>query len=152
MEIIIIILGFILDRITKYCSLSYLKEKDSIIIIKNYFDFQYLENRGAAWGIFQNKLLLLSVITILVLTAMILYIIFKKPKSKLLRISLSLIISGALGNLYDRIYYKKVVDFIHVHYNNVYDFPTFNVADILVVIGTFLLALYIIRDEKHGKQ
>lgn len=152
MEVFIILVGFILDRITKYYALSNLKDKDAIILIKNYFDFQYLENRGAAWGIFQNRLLLLSIVTISVLTVLILFLIVKKPKSKLLRISLSFIICGALGNLYDRIYYKKVVDFIHVHYNAVYEFPTFNVADIMVVIGTLLLALYIIRDGNHGEQ
>ena len=151
MEIIIIIIGFILDRITKYWALSKLRDSNGIIIIKDFFSFDYLENRGAAWGIFQNKMLFLSIITILVLTAVILFLIIKKPKSILLRISLSFIISGALGNLYDRLYYKKVVDFIHVYYKQVYNYPTFNVADIFVVIGTVLLAIYILKDGKNAK-
>ena len=74
-----------------------------------------------------------------------------RKKSKLLSVSLSLIISGALGNFYDRVVYKYVVDFICVHYKNTYYFPTFNVADVFVVCGTILLAIYILRMESDGE-
>jgi signal peptidase II len=60
---------------------------------------------------------------------------------------LALIISGAVGNLIDRFVYRYVVDFIMLHYKDVYYFPTFNVADMLVVVGTFLLAICILKDE-----
>ena len=74
--------------------------------------------------------------------AMIVYLIKYKPSSKLLKLSLALVISGAIGNLIDRLYYKYVVDFISFHYKDVYYFPNFNVADILVVVGTFYCHLY----------
>lgn len=148
MEFIIIILGIVLDRLTKIWALKKLTEVTEINIINNFFGFQYLENRGAAWGIFQNKLFFLCAITLILVFGMLFYFIKYKPKSKILRISLSLIIAGALGNLFDRISYKYVVDFILVHYKNVYYFPTFNVADICVVIGTFLMAIYTIKEGK----
>lgn len=151
MELLIIFFGLIIDRITKVWALNKLSKIDEIVIIKNFFSFSYLENRGAAFGILQNKLIFLSAITITVVTFMIIYLFKYKPKSVFLRISFSLIISGAVGNLIDRIWYRYVVDFIYWHYKNSYSFPTFNVADIMVVTGTFLMALYILKEEKQGQ-
>ncbi|APH17292.1 signal peptidase II [Clostridium sporogenes] len=147
MEIIILILGIVLDRISKIWALNTLASGKDIVIIKNLFSLSYLENRGAAFGIFQNRLIFLSLITAIVILGVAYFIVKYKPTSKLLKISLSLIISGAIGNLIDRIYYKFVVDFIMLHYKDVYFFPTFNVADTLVVIGTILLAIYILKEE-----
>lgn len=147
MGIIILILGIVLDRISKIWALNTLAPGKDIVIIKNLFSLSYLENRGAAFGIFQNRLIFLSLITVIVILGVAYFIVKYKPTSKLLKISLSLIISGAIGNLIDRIYYKFVVDFIMLHYKDVYFFPTFNVADTLVVIGTILLAIYILKEE-----
>ncbi|MEA4826645.1 MAG: signal peptidase II, partial [Clostridium sp.] len=104
--------------------------------------------RGAAFGIFQGKVFLLTAVTLLVVIGMIYYLIKYKPDSKVLRLSFALIISGAIGNLYDRVFYKYVVDFILLHYRDIYYFPTFNVADMLVVVGTFLLAICVLREGK----
>ncbi|ENK1243464.1 signal peptidase II [Clostridium botulinum] len=147
MEIVILILGIALDRISKIWASNTLASGKDIVIIKNLFSFSYLENRGAAFGIFQNRLIFLSLITAIVILGVVYFIIKYKPTSKLLKISLALIISGAIGNLIDRIYYKFVVDFIMLHYKDVYYFPTFNVADMLVVLGTALLAIYILKEE-----
>lgn len=147
MEILIVFLGLLLDRVSKLWALGALKESSGIILIKNLFSLEYLENRGAAFGILQNKIILLAIVTLIVISVMIYYIIAYKPKGKLVRISFALIISGALGNLYDRLFYKYVVDFILLHYKDVYYFPTFNVADMLVVMGTFFLMIFIIKGD-----
>jgi signal peptidase II len=147
MEILIIILGLIADRITKIWALKSLYVNGDVVIIKNIFGFSYLENRGAAFGIFQNKVILLSIVTSIVVLVMIYYLIKYRPSSRFLRISLAMIITGAIGNLIDRFVYKYVVDFILVHYKTIYYFPTFNVADMFVVVGTCILALSIIKDE-----
>jgi signal peptidase II len=146
MYIFIIILGIVIDRVTKLLSIKHLKGKESITVIKDFFSFDYVENEGAAFGILQGKQYILSVIAGIMVIAMIVYLIKYKPSSKLLKLSLALVISGAIGNLIDRLYYKYVVDFISFHYKDVYYFPNFNVADILVVVGTFLLSFYIIKD------
>ncbi|MCB2288921.1 signal peptidase II [Clostridium sp. CS001] len=146
MEALIIFLGLLLDRLSKLWALSSLKDKNGIVLIKDLFKLEYLENRGAAFGIMQNKLILLSIVTFAIIAGMIYYIIKYKPKSRFLKISFALIISGALGNLYDRLFYKYVVDFILVHYKDVYYFPTFNIADSLVVVGTLILAISIVKD------
>jgi signal peptidase II len=147
MEILIIFLGLILDRVTKIWALKSLYVNGDVVIIKNIFAFSYLENRGAAFGIFQNKVMLLSIVTSLVVLAMIFYLVKYRPKATFLRLSMAMIITGAIGNLIDRFVYKFVVDFILVHYKTIYYFPTFNVADMFVVIGTCLLALSIMKDE-----
>jgi lipoprotein signal peptidase len=148
MEFLIILAGLIFDRVTKVWALNNLRSKEDIDVIKGIFTFQYVENRGAAFGFLQNKVIILTIVTLLVIGFMIFYIIKYKPKSLLFKISISMILSGALGNLIDRICYKFVVDFIFFHYKEVWTFPNFNIADSFVVVGTILLALYIIRDVK----
>lgn len=151
MEILIIVLGLILDRFTKVWALNSLSKVPEIVLVKDFFSFSYLENRGAAFGIFQNKILFLTLITFIVMLAIVYYLIRYKPNSKLLRISLALILSGAIGNLIDRVGYKYVVDFIMLHYKEAYYFPTFNVADMLVVTGTALLAIYLMKEDNNGR-
>ncbi|AGK97720.1 signal peptidase II [Clostridium pasteurianum] len=150
MELIIIILVNIIDRFSKIWALKTLKDNNDVVIIKNIFSLSYLENRGAAWGIFQGKTNFLLVITIFVIIGIIYFIFKYKPKNKLIRISLSFIIGGAIGNMYDRLVNKYVVDFIYFHYKDVYSFPTFNVADMSVVVGTILLALCLLKDDNNG--
>lgn len=147
MEVLIVFLGLLLDRLSKIWALNDLKESSGVILIKDFFAFEYLENRGAAFGILQNKVIFLAIVTLLVISGMIYYIIKYKPKSIFLRISFAMIISGALGNLYDRLFYKYVVDFILLHYKDVYYFPTFNIADMLVVVGTIILTICIVKGE-----
>ncbi|MDF2504023.1 MULTISPECIES: signal peptidase II [Clostridium] len=150
MEIIVIILVNIIDRLSKIWASTTLKDYDDIVVIKNIFSLSYLENRGAAWGIFQNKTIFLLIITIIVMIGIIYFLYRYKPKSRIMRIGLSLIVAGALGNMYDRITHKYVVDFIYFHYKDVYSFPTFNIADMSVVIGTILLAWCLIKDDNNG--
>ncbi|URZ00876.1 signal peptidase II [Clostridium felsineum] len=153
MEILIVVAGILIDRLSKVWTLTQLKKVQQIPIIKNFFDLTYVENRGAAWGTFSGKTTILSLVTFIVLIAIVVYIIKYRPKSKLVRISLSLIISGAVGNLYDRVVYKYVVDFISFHYKDVYYYPVFNVADICVVLGTIILAIFIIlKDDKKNEK
>lgn len=148
MEVLIVVLGIILDRITKLWALKELSSGHEIEIIENFFSFNYLENKGAAFGIFQGKTVLLVLVTIFVMVGVIYYFIKYKPTSRFLRVGMALIVSGALGNLYDRIFYKYVVDFILIHYKNIYYYPTFNIADILVVVGTIILAIFLLREGK----
>lgn len=140
-----------LDRITKMWALKDLAIGRDLIIIKNFFQFSYLENTGAAFGIFRDKTIFLAIITFTIVIGILFYLFKYKPQSLILRLSLAFIISGAIGNLIDRVYYKYVVDFILLHYKDMYYFPTFNVADIFVTMGTALLALYVIKEEKNGE-
>ncbi|RXM71484.1 signal peptidase II [Clostridium tetani] len=149
MEIIIIVLGIILDRVTKLWAIERLSIGEDIVVIKDFFSFSYLENRGAAFGIFKDKQLFLISITMVAILLMMFYLFINKTNPKILKISLSLIISGAIGNLIDRIKYRYVVDFIFFHYKDKYHFPIFNIADVLVSLGTILLIIFIIKEDGY---
>jgi len=144
---LIIFVGFILDRLSKLWVLDSLVGSP-IIVVKDFFYLRHLGNEGAAFGLLQGKTKLLAVMTSLV-TLVLIYVLIKY-KDKFLRVTLSLIIAGALGNLYDRIFRGNVVDFLEFHFGS-YTFPTFNVADSLVVVGTILLAIYILFIYKEDK-
>lgn len=145
MGLIVILILLAVDIITKQWALNVLAKSNDITVIKGFFDLAYLENRGAAFGILQNKVIFLALITTIVVLIMVFYIIKYKPESKLLKYSFYLIIPGAIGNLVDRVRLGFVVDFLQFHYKDVYYFPTFNMADTFVVIGTALMILYVAK-------
>lgn len=151
MWIIVIILGFVADRITKVWATNTLLDKENIEIINGYFRLSYLKNEGAAFGMFKGNFFFLYVVTSLFILAMLVYVILKKQKSILMQLSFGLLLAGAIGNMYDRIVQKYVVDFIQVHYLDKHYFPTFNIADICVSIGTVLLVIYLLKEENNGK-
>ncbi len=125
------------DRITKKCAAAYLMKGDKELI-PGVLSFHYLENRGAAWGIFQNAFWLFFIITLIVILFMVMFyarIPFDK-RYHLLRFSLILLSAGAIGNFIDRIIWHYVVDFIYVEWIH---FPVFNVADCFVCIAAILL-------------
>lgn len=137
--IFIIIFGLVLDRLTKiYATNNFIENPIEGPII----NFTYLENRGAAFGILQDKRIFFLLITV----AIVLYLFYHfyttyKTNPKILNIALAMIISGALGNFYDRSVNSYVVDFIEFSFVN---FPVFNIADIFVTLGCALMIIYII--------
>lgn len=144
MELLYIFLLIMADQLTKLIAKINLYPDVNIDLISGYLSLTYLENRGAAFGIFKNKKFFLVGLTSLVIAFMIYYLLKNKDISKYMKISLILIISGAIGNLIDRITKGYVVDFIHFYIKNIFDWPVFNVADIFVVCGTILLGAIIL--------
>jgi signal peptidase II len=140
MEFLYISLIIFLDQASKFLVKIKLRPIDNIDFINGYFSLTYVENRGAAFGIFRNKKILLVGITSIVIVAMIYYLVTNKRLNRWIKVSLILIIAGAIGNLIDRICLGYVVDFMHFYLKN-NDFPVFNIADVSVVVGTILLAL-----------
>lgn len=148
MEFILTIAIIFFDQLTKLIAQKNLQPIGNIDIIKGFFSLTYVENRGAAFGIFKNKKFLLVGITTAVVVAIIVFLIRNKNLNKLLRISFILIIAGAIGNLIDRVYLSYVVDYLHLYIGSVFDWPVFNIADMSVVTGTILLAVSIIFDKQ----
>lgn len=141
-----ILLSFILiiiDQIVKY----FMSNIEYINIINNFLKFDYIENDGAAFGILGGNTLVIILITLLVLVYLIIELI--KNNSKLQIFSSLLIISGAIGNLIDRIYFKYVRDFISFRIFNK-DMAIFNLADIYITLGV-IIYIYIILRESSGK-
>ena len=108
-------------------------------------------NDGAAWGILGGKTTLLIVISVLMIIALFVYNFFVKKKTIFYCISFGFIIGGALGNLYDRIVFGYVRDFIYLDFFP--SFPTFNFADSFLCIGAIMMAIFILfmADKKSEK-
>ena len=144
--ILSIVLILIIDQLSKYLTVLYIKPIDSYPLINQVFHLTYAENRGAAFSIFSGKQTLLIIVTALIITLLGCYLVkVRKSGQALLKVSLSLIIGGAMGNLVDRIRLNYVVDMLDFTLIN---YPIFNMADVFVVIGTILLSYYMLKDTK----
>lgn len=143
LSIIILMLG--LDQVSKWLVRDAMDLGQSIPIISSLMSLTYIENRGAAFGIMTGGRVLFIALTFLLLAFLLWYRHQNKDQSFLLEISTGLIIAGALGNLIDRIVKGSVTDFIDFHF-----FPIFNVADIAVTCGVFLMAVFIFKDENKS--
>ncbi len=140
---ILVIALILMDLFTKNLATNFLREKPSVSLIPGVLELQYLENRGAAFGIMQNGQFFFSLVAIVAIVA-ILYFRYLTPRTRYyrpLRVLLLFIIAGAMGNLIDRLTLNYVRDFI---YFSLIDFPIFNVADIYVSVATFLLVILLL--------
>ncbi|MBE3579110.1 signal peptidase II [Caldanaerobacter subterraneus] len=139
MAIAIVMFVVFLDQFTKYLAAKYLMPVGSYPVIKHFFHLTYVENRGAAFGMLQNKTLFFIVITVVVGIVLI-YSMIKLPENSLYNYTLAMILGGAIGNLIDRVRLGYVVDFIDFKF-----FPAvFNVADSFIVVGAIILGYLMI--------
>ena len=142
--IVLPVLLVILDQVTKVLARKNLSNpRRDVVLLDGVLRLQYLENRGAAWGIFQGRFTILSVITaiMLVLFVYVLLIIPDGKRYNPFRLVVLFIIAGAVGNLIDRVFFGYVTDFIYFELIN---FPIFNVADIYVTCSVFVLAFLVL--------
>lgn len=142
-DIILLVVLVIIDQLTKYLAVLKLRNKPALNIINGVLELNYLENRGAAFGMLQNQKIFF-VFVALVFLAVICFVLYKTPADKKynkLHILLTFISAGAIGNLIDRLRLDYVVDFI---YFSIINFPIFNVADIYVTCSTLILVILIL--------
>lgn len=152
-SIAIIALGIILDVVTKKFAVAYLKDGEDIDLIPGILRLTYLENRGAAWGMFADQrwiFMSISTVTIIVILGMI---FSGFCRSKVMEFSLAAILAGGVGNMIDRTSLGYVVDMIEFY---LFEFPVFNVADCFVTVGTAILLIAmvveIVREERIARR
>lgn len=150
LPVILISLLTALDQFTKYVVQSSFELHQSKPVIDGVFAFTYIQNRGMAWGMFQGKIPIFLIFTaiIVILSFRIMYNVVDNKRYKWAKYVLILLISGALGNLIDRVSLGYVVDFFNFE---LIDFPVFNVADIYVVvsmISAMILLLFVYSNEE----
>lgn len=145
---IIILSGIFLliDIIVKLLVANKLVLNESIKIIDNFFYITYVKNTGAAWSILSGRQTFLIIISLIIIFLLIAYLIRKKEYKKLEIIGYSMLISGSIGNLIDRIVYGYVIDYLNFYIFN-YNYPIFNIADVCIVIGIILLVIDSWRKE-----
>ena len=143
LNILITILLVVIDQVSKVLINNYLRLNESIKIINRFFYITNAHNEGAAWSILSGNTLLLVIITFISI-----YLIYKYTK-EYKGIFKYILYGGIIGNLIDRIFYGYVRDFIDFRIFN-YNYPVFNISDICIFIGIFILIIKIVKDEKDG--
>ncbi len=158
---IIAAICLILDQLTKIMIMSTFRLYESIVIIPNFFNFTYIRNYGAAFGFLNDpnidwQFWFFVLFTILAIV-MILILIKTSPYHKMLFISYAFILGGAIGNFIDRLLFRSVTDFLHFYIGS-YHWPAFNIADIVIVLGTIgaMVLLYkspeLAQESKEEKE
>lgn len=142
-DLLFLIILVALDQYTKYMAVISLKDKPAFSIIDGVLEFNYLENRGAAFGMLQNQKIFFVFVAVVFLSVIV-YVLFKTPdarKYNKLHMFLVMIAGGAIGNMIDRLRLDYVVDFIYFVLIN---FPIFNMADIYVTVATAILIIHVL--------
>lgn len=145
---LILIIALILDQGSKWLAQTRLSLVDTVPLIKGVFHLTYTRNTGAAFSILRNQQMLLIIITSAVMLMLTLWLIrlVPQPGNAGLKFSLMFILAGGIGNLIDRVRLNYVIDLFDFRWIN---YPIFNVADCLIVVGTILLGwLVLFRDLK----
>ena len=142
-DFMLFVILVIADQLTKHLAVVRLKNQAAYNLINGILEFNYLENRGAAFGVLQNQKYFF-VFVALIFIGVIVFVLIKVPTQKKyysLNILLVMIAAGAIGNMIDRVRYDYVVDFIYLV---CIQFPIYNVADIYVTTATVILVFQIL--------
>ncbi len=142
--IVIMVALVVIDQVTKLMALRLLEPVGSVNVIEGVFRFTYVENRGAAFGMFSEHRWVFMVISTVAIVALIIYLWKFRPDSRFACMAISMIAAGGIGNMIDRVYLGFVVDFL-----DFCAFPelwawVFNVADACVCVGGGMLVLWLI--------
>ncbi len=147
-SVLIILVCVGIDLLTKLLAINNLRDlADEIPVINKVFGLYYVENKGISFSMLSSKMALIIIITSIIMLILI-YVMIRTPKTKYFMpfsIVLSVIVGGAAGNMIDRMFRGFVIDFIMLDFIN---FPIFNVADIFVCVGLFILVILIIFKYK----
>jgi signal peptidase II len=142
------------DQLTKLYIDRTMKLYQSIPVIDGLFSITYLRNKGAAFSFLSDaswRLPFFILATVIAVIAIITAFCKLKEEQSFAAFSLSLILSGAIGNLIDRVRMGEVIDFLDVYWRS-HHWPAFNVADSAICVGVALLALDLFREERKAKK
>lgn len=141
----IAIIALAIDQITKVATSIILDINKPIEVIKDFFYLTLCHNEGAAWGLFSNTKIVILIGTIIALIV-IYHFIYCFKKNNRNNLAFGLLLGGLSGNLIDRLMFGYVRDFLEFYILG-YDYPVFNIADICIVLGVFLLIIAVLKGE-----
>src|SRR5262249_25037338 len=143
------------DQLTKAWATLSLKPVVFVEVIPGFFRLSYATNRGVAFSLFADSQSdirwILSAVSLIAAVFVLGYFRRAPADKHWLNVSLALLMAGIIGNMIDRVRLGEVVDFIELHWRDVYSWPTFNIADSAICIGAVLLALEMLREEKAAR-
>lgn len=146
----------LVDFVSKAYISSTMVLHESVPVIEGFFNITYVRNPGAAFGLFSEasgtfRLLFFVAVTVLAIVLVLYYIVRSSVEESLVIFSLSLILSGAVGNLIDRVCYGEVVDFLDVYIGS-HHWPAFNVADSAITVGALILFFELCKRKKYPER
>lgn len=154
--VLIVLFGVLLDQLSKILvvsNLDYIMENEPIVLIKHLINLTYTENRGAAFGMLDDHRWIFMTVSIIAIIGMAVYLFGFSKEGWTFQIGLSLIISGGIGNMIDRLALGYVVDMLEFDF---IEFAIFNVADSFVCIGAglviLMLIIELIRESKKNSK
>ncbi len=139
------------DQLAKGMVRYTMQPGESLAFLPGVVQLTYVQNTGMAFGAFAGNVDMITVVSGLLMAALIALMIIKRPRAHLIWLSVSAIVAGGIGNLIDRVWLRYVVDYIDLQFIS---FPVFNLADMWVVGGTILLVVYILffEEKQRGKE
>ena len=133
------VIGVIADIVSKWLVFSHLEKFGKLIVIQGVLNIVRSTNEGVVFGLFPGFTSIFTIFSSIAIVV-ILFIFIKSDKTFFLsNLALGFVLAGAIGNLWDRVWFGCVRDFIDLHIGDKYHWPTFNIADSLICIGVFLL-------------
>jgi signal peptidase II len=143
----------LLDFITKAYISSTMYLHESIVVVGGFFNITYVRNPGAAFSFLADappvfRFVFFVTVTVFAIILILTYIAKSKLEEPLMTLGLSLIMSGAVGNLIDRVRFGEVIDFLDIYVGS-HHWPAFNVADSAITVGAFILILEVFRETKR---
>ena len=152
-EIVALLAMIGIDQFSKYLVVSKIDLYAHIEIIRDFFYLTQTHNTGVAWSMFSNATVVITVVALAASIGLIVFYITNKQLEQYEKFALLMIISGAVGNVIDRIFRGFVVDFLDFYIFG-YDYPVFNIADSFIVIGAVIMIaanLLISRKDNNGR-
>jgi signal peptidase II len=135
------IFAIAVDQFSKYWVVNFVPLNAQIKLIPGFLYITHIKNSGGAFGIFQNKINVFIIVSIVSILLIIVLKISMNLKSYTYNLALGFVLGGALGNLYDRYFIREVTDFIYVRF-----FAVFNGADSFIVVGFIILLIFLIKN------
>ena len=145
--LLITFLSVLLDQVIKILISFYMNINESITIINNFFNMTYVKNEGAAWSMLSGNRLLLIILGLIAINVIYFLFIYNKKLTKKEEIAYGLLIGGIVGNMVYRVVYGSVIDYLDFNIFG-YNYPIFNLADILIVTSVILILFFTFK-EKH---
>jgi len=152
LQLLIIAAAVAIDQVSKHIITSMLNPWETMPVLDKMFSLTYVQNTGASFGLFPGARVFFLIVTAITLVVLGVYMVRARKKQSLwLRVTLSLIVAGAAGNFIDRILFGYVRDFLD--FSGLYFPYIFNAADTCLVVGSIMLAVYLLfmHKEKDGK-
>jgi signal peptidase II len=155
LSLLVLLAGCASDLHTKQLAQEKLKNKPSVSIIDGYLDLRYSENEGLSFSMFESlppklRKPLLGGVQLISAAALAIFLVISRKRPFFALLPLLLVLSGALGNVWDRLRYGYVIDFIYFHIDKAFSWPIFNIADILIAAGAAMMLLQLILQKEDS--